>query len=186
MSEAVMIRFKQCAPLILVFFLMVSGPWAVASDEQDAPTRITSQRLRYAHHDNQIEFIGQVRVDRPGFQLRSEKLIVFLQEVPREYRASPVEPGQNLGAQVEVEKMVARGKVFLKHGGRVGRSEAATYWVDKEVLQLEGNAVVEDGPTKLEGNVITLNVREKGVDVQGRSERRVEGMFFLPREEGAR
>lgn len=181
-----MIRFKLCVALIPLFFLMVLGSWALASDEQDAPTRITSERLRYSHHENQIEFIGQVRVDRPGFQLRSEKLIVFLQAVPREASGSSVEPDQDLDARVEVEKMVALGKVFLKHGERVGRSEAATYWVDREVLRLEGGAVVEDGPTKLEGNVITLNVREKGVDAEGRSERRVEGMFFLPREEGTR
>lgn len=62
----------------------------------------------------------------------------------------------------------------------------ATYWVDQSVLRLEGNARVEEGGTRLEGNVITLNVEEREVDVQGRTDRRVEGMFLLPREQGAR
>lgn len=154
-----------------------------ASEDQDAPTRITAERLRYSHHDNQIEFIGKVHVNRPGFEMRSERLVVYLQAVPRADQDSSVEPDQDLEARVEVEKMVAHGKVFLKHEQRVGRGNSATYWVDREVLRLEGNAIVEDGPTKLEGNVITLNVREKGLGVQGRTERRVEGMFLLPREE---
>ncbi len=186
MFFAFMIPSKRYAMLIPLLLVLIFGAWAAASDEQDMPTRITSERLRYAHHDNQIEFFGKVHVQRPGFELRSERLIVFLQAVPRGQRAASVEPDQDLEARVEVEKMVAQGKVYLKHGERVGRGETATYWVDREVLRLEGNAVVEEGPTKLEGNVITLNVQEKAVDAQGRTERRVEGMFYLPREEGRR
>ncbi|HDQ40264.1 MAG TPA: hypothetical protein ENN39_04455 [Desulfonatronum sp.] len=186
MSFTVVMRLTQCVLLTAFFLIMVLVARGRASDEQDMSTHITSERLRYSHHDNQIEFIGDVHVHRPGFELRSDKLIVFLQAVPRGARASSVEPDQDLEARVEVEKMIAHGKVSLKHGGRVGHGETATYWVDREVLRLEGNAIVQDGPTKLEGNVITLNVREKGVDAQGRSEQRVEGMFFLPREESTR
>lgn len=179
----VMVRIKQGIALILVSFGFFFGTWAWASDGDDLPTRITSERLRYSHHDNQIEFIGQVRVHRPGFELHSERLIVFLQTVRSLEHDASAEPDQELESRVEVEKMVAQGKVFMKHEGRIGRSDAATYWVDTEVLRLEGNAVVEEGPTKLEGNAITLNVREKELDAHGRTERRVEGMFYLPREE---
>lgn len=178
-----MIRIKRGIALIPVFFVFILGAWAWASDGDDLPTRITSERLRYSHHDNQIEFIGQVRVHRPGFELQSERLIVFLQTVRPQERDASAEPDQELENRVEVEKMVAQGKVLMKHEGRIGRSDAATYWVDTEVLRLEGNAVVEEGPTRLEGNAITLNVREKELGAHGRSERRVEGMFFLPREE---
>jgi len=181
-----MMQLSRCAALIPLLLLLLPGSGTQASEEQDAPTRITSERLRYSHYDNRIEFIGTVRVDRPGFEMRSERLLVFLQTVRRDESGvanGSEEPGHELDSRVEVEKMIAQGNVYLKHGGRVGRSETATYWVDLEVLRLEGNAVVEEGPTKLEGSVITLNVQDKKLDVQGRSERRVEGMFFLPREE---
>lgn len=171
---------RAFAAMLLVCSLAM---YAWASEDQDAPTRITAERLRYAHHDNQIEFIGKVHVSRPGFEMRSERLVLYLQSVSRADQATPAESGQSLQTRVEVEKMVAHGKVFLKHEQRVGRGNSATFWVDREVLRLEGNAIVEDGPTKLEGNVITLNVREKGLGAQGRTEQRVEGMFLLPRED---
>ncbi len=164
---------------------MVSAVWSRAEDEEAIPTRITSERLRYSHHDHQIEFIGEVRVDRPNFQLRSERLVIFLRTLPREDRPDAVTPEQDMEAQVDIEKMIALGKVFLKHEERIGHGDAATYWVDQGVLRLEGNAIVEGGGTKLEGNVVTINVQEKEVDVQGRKDRRVEGMFHLPREQGA-
>lgn len=167
---------------LLLFWMCFLGHSGTALAEADVPTRITSERLQYSHRLNQIEFIGQVQVDRPGFEMRSDTLIVFLQSVPRDRGDNPGEPDKGQEAQVEVEKMIAQGNVYMKHDGRIGRSDAATYWTDREVLRLEGNAVVEDGPTKLEGNVITLDVREKDLDVEGRSERRVEGMFFLPQE----
>jgi len=181
-----MMRPRRGAALILLLLLMFFGPRAEASEEQDASTRITSERLRYSHHDNRIEFIGTVRVDRPGFEMRSERLLVYLQTVRRDESAvsnGSGEPGQEPNSRVEVKKMIAQGKVYLKHGGRVGRSDTATYWVDREVLRLEGNAVVEEGPTKLKGHMITLHVQDEELDVEGRSERRVEGMFFLPQEE---
>lgn len=180
-----MMRLSRRAALIFLLFLLLPGPGVEAFEEQDAPTRITSERLCYSHHDNRIEFIGTVRVDRPGFEMRSERLLVFLQTVRRDDGVGDGsrEPGQELDSRVEVEKMIAQGQVYLRHGGRVGRSETATYWVDREVLRLEGNAVVEEGPTRLEGSVITLHAQDKELDVLGRPERRVEGVFFLPREE---
>lgn len=192
-----LMRPSRCAVLITLLFLLLSGPVAEASEEQDVPTRITSERLRYSHHDLQIEFIGTVRVNRPGFEMRSERLLVFLETAPaapamrrNEHdiadgsgeQAQEAEAAEALGSQVEIEKMIAQGQVTLQYGGRVGRGETATYWVDLEVLRLEGNAVVEEGSTRLEGNMITLNVQDKELDVRGSSEGRVEGLFFLPQE----
>lgn len=183
MPENFMMRNQLFLCLALFWASLPWAPVDVLAD-QDVPTRITSERLQYSHRLNQIEFIGQVQVDRPGFAMRSDTLTVFLQSVPRIRGGSSVEPDRDREAQVEVEKMIAKGNVHMEHDGRTGQSEAAIYWVDREVLRLEGNAVVDDGQTKLEGNVITLNVREKGMGVEGRSERRVEGMFLLPREHG--
>lgn len=170
--------------LLCLVAVMAFATWSRADDEEAVPTRITAERLRYDHHDHQIEFIGNVHVDRPNFQLRSERLLIFLRTLPREDRPEDVSAEQDMEAQVDIEKMIALGKVFLKHEERIGHGDMATYWVDLGVLRLEGNAIVEDGGTKLEGNVITLNVQEKEVDVQGRKDRRVEGVFMLPREQG--
>ncbi|WP_045222253.1 LptA/OstA family protein [Desulfonatronum thioautotrophicum] len=167
--------------------LFLSSDWCHAEQHEEAiPTRITSERLRYAHRDHQIEFIGDVRVDRPNFQLRSERLLVFLRTLPRDERPVGVSSDQDMDAQVDIEKMIALGQVFLKHEERVGHGDMATYWVDQGVLRLEGNARFEEGGTRLEGNVITVNVQEREVDVEGRTDRRVEGMFLLPREQGER
>ena len=175
----------RVAVMMLMSTLVFSGTGLAAEDDEAIPTRITAERLRYAHRDHQIEFIGEVRVDRPNFQLRSERLVVFLRTLPSEARPSGVVPEQDMEAQVDIEKMIALGQVFLKHEERVGHGDMATYWVDQGVLRLEGNARVEEGGTRLDGNVITLNVQEREVDVQGRRDRRVEGMFLLPREQGA-
>lgn len=175
-----MIQFKRRMTAILLFFLLAPCPWVDAAEHQQPPTRITSERMRYTHQENRIEFIGRVHVDREGFELRSEKLVVFLQPAQLD---SEADPGPELEDRVQVEKMIASGNVFLRHGDRTGRGEQATYWMDKEILRLEGNAVVQEGPTRLEGNVITLNVREKGLGVSGPAGRRVEGTFFLPRED---
>lgn len=171
--------------VVLVALLLFPG-WSSSAEDEAIPTRITSERLRYSHRDHQIEFIGDVRVDRPNFQLRSERLVVLLRTLPREARPEGTAPEQDMEAQVDIEQMIAFGQVFLKHEDRVGHGDMATYWVDQGVLRLEGNARVEEGGTRLEGNVITLNVEEREVDVQGRTDRRVEGMFLLPREQGAR
>ncbi|SMP53104.1 lipopolysaccharide export system protein LptA [Desulfonatronum zhilinae] len=172
-------------PVVFVALFLFPG-WSSSAEEQAIPTRITSERLRYSHRDHQIEFMGDVRVDRPNFQLRSERLVVLLRTLPREARPEGMAPEQDMEAQVDIEQMIAFGQVFLKHEDRVGHGDMATYWVDQSVLRLEGNARVEEGGTRLEGNVITLNVEEREVDVQGRTDRRVEGMFLLPREQGAR
>jgi lipopolysaccharide export system protein LptA len=191
-----MMRPSVLITLLSLPLLLLSGPMAAeASEKQDVPTHITSERLRYSHHDLQIEFIGTVRVNRPGFEMRSERLLVFLEIVPAAQAVRRNEHGivdgsgeqaqeaaEALGSQVEIEKMIAQGQVTLQYGGRVGRGEMATYWVDLEVLRLEGNAVVEEGSTRLEGNMITLNVQDEELDVLGSSERRVEGLFFLPQE----
>lgn len=173
------------AATALVVLTAAAGICAERGDEV-IPTRITSERLRYLHHDLQIEFIGDVRVDRPNFQLRSERLVVFLRTLDGAGRPDQAALEQSPEAEVDIEKMIALGQVFLKHEERVGHGDMATYWVDQGVLRLEGNARVVEGGTRLDGNVITLNVQERGVDVEGRTQRRVEGTFLLPREQGAR
>jgi lipopolysaccharide export system protein LptA len=175
--------FRFWLMLCVIAFLSCAHGWAQEPDEEAVPTRITSERLRYAHRDQMIEFIGQVNVDRPSFQLRSERLVVHLNTLPRSERPANMDPDKDMEAQVDIEKMVAYGQVFLQHDNRTGNGDMATYWVEQGVLRLEGNAVVIEGPSKLEGDVITLNVREKEVDVRGQSRRRVEGMFMLPTEQ---
>lgn len=57
--------------------------------DTDVETRITADKLTYQAEKRQVVFEGNVRVNRPDFDLRSARLTVYMKPAKAEKAASP-------------------------------------------------------------------------------------------------
>ena len=145
--------------------------------DTDVETRITADKLTYQAEKRQVVFEGNVRVNRPDFDLRSARLTVYMK--PAKAEKSGKSGGAPAGlAAGDVERLVAQGNVVMTEPeGRSGSSDKATYTTGDGVLLMEGNPRLTDGENTITGETIRYYTQENRSEVIGGSKKRVEAVF---------
>lgn len=142
------------------------------------PVVITSNSLESNEQEGIITFLGEVKAKRDDFSIDCEKMVVHLRKAPGGTN------GQGTGdPEARIEKIVATGNVkIVRAEGGVATADMAVYQQQEETLVLTGNPVVREGQDSVEGDRITLFLKEERSVVEGSKDRRVKAVIF-PREE---
>jgi lipopolysaccharide export system protein LptA len=147
--------------------MLLSSPvWAKEAGEDAAPAkgepiRISSDLMETANRSNLVIFRGNVVVVRGDLTIKSDELQIYNSE--------------GLG---KIEKMIARGNVWLKYKGRVASAEKAIYYNTEEKIELVGKPKVEEGGNQISGEVMLLFLREDRSVVKGDGEVRVNVVYY--------
>jgi len=116
------------------------------------PLSIRSDELEYVQGSGsrRLEFRNRVSVEQDGMTIQSARLEAF-------YPPNGNQP----------DRLVAEGDVRLAKGERVARCARAVYEPKREVLTCEGGAELQQGGSRLSGDVIEIDLGADRVRVRG-------------------
>lgn len=161
-------KILSTAIIFLLFILLYNSATYSLEDEPDYSTDISSDKMTYKGQDNLVIFSGSVHVVRSDFQLWSHELHVFLKNIQED---------DSQGSQDNIEKILARGDVRIKSGGREGYSGLLTYHPDTGIARLEENPRLVENQNSVEGQTIILNMNDNTSEVLGGPDKRVRVIF---------
>jgi lipopolysaccharide transport protein LptA len=116
------------------------------------PLSIRSDELEYVQGagSRRLMFKNSVKVEQDGMTITSKQLEAF-------YPPNGSQP----------DRLVAEGDVVLAKGERVAHCARAIYERKREVLTCEGGAELQQGQSRLSGDVIEIDLAEDRVRVRG-------------------
>ena len=181
-----------CFSLVLVLaFLFVSTALNPAHGEDlkskfkstgDLPTNITAQNMRYDANSQRVVFENAVKVRRPDFDLDSNKLtILFKKNSQKPANEEPTDDPLSTMGTGDIDQLIAEGKVVMTRDGRTGTCSKVTYYVDKELIVMEGNPVLTEGKNSVSGQKINFYIRENRSEVIGGTNTPVKVQFSSPK-----
>ncbi|MFP4391325.1 MAG: LptA/OstA family protein [Desulfohalobiaceae bacterium] len=144
--------------------------------DQEGPTKIRSNKMAYTRGENKVEFLQNVHLERPDMELWCEKLTVFLAS----------EAGmQEANASQDFQRLEAKDGVRIEMQDRTATSKMAVYEKQKETLVLQGDVKIQEGPNQIQGQKVTIYLKEDRSEVSaGENGDRVRAVFFPEQEEG--
>ena len=165
---------------VLIAGLMLAGfSWAQSKPKggeisQSEPIIVKAKTLEWDNEQERVTFTGNVHAKMEGFTVDCWKMEVYYEGTP--------EKKNSAGGDTKIKQIVAMGKVKINRteGGEAA-SEKAVYYGQDEKLILTGNPVVKQGKDFVEGERITIFLKENRSVVEGSEEKRVKAIIF-PRE----
>lgn len=143
-------------------------PIKVGIDPSRIPVKITSDRMIYDENGKVVSFVGNVVAEHGQLTLWASKLSAFFSS-----------NGKKIGAD-SVDKIIAEGSVRVKKENTEGTCGKLTYQVEEQILKMEQNPLLQDGPNSLTGEVINFHVRDNRSEVIGGKGQRVKAIFMTP------
>jgi len=124
-----------------------------------------------------VVFTGEVDAQRDDFTVYCHKMVVY-------YEKSPAKKGsEDFSAQIE--KIVASGNVkIVRAEGGIATGENAVYYHQDEKLVLTGKPVVKQNDSSVEGDRITLFLKENRSVVESSSDKKVRAVIFPNQDKG--
>lgn len=141
----------------------------VGVDPNRTPIKITSDRMIYDEEGKLVSFVGNVVAEHGGLTLWADKLSAYLGS----------KDNKKFSAD-SIDRIVAEGNVRAKQGKTEGACGKLTYFVENQVLKMERDPKLQDGPNSLTGDVIKFFVRENRSEVVGGEGKRVKAIFMTP------
>ncbi len=145
------------------------NPVQIGVDPSRVPVKITSDRMIYDEAGKQVSFVGNVIAEHGALTLWADKLSAFMgSKSDKKFAAD------------SIDRIVAEGNVRAKQKKTEGTCGLLTYYVGKQLLKMERDPKLQDGPNSLSGDVINFYVRENRSEVVGGSGKRVKAIFMTP------
>jgi lipopolysaccharide export system protein LptA len=152
-----MLRFVTLLILLLAQVAFAEG------ELKPEPIRVTADRLEADNLAGRISFQGQVTAGYGDMLLRSEEMVLFVDQADR-----------------SILRIEAVGKVKMTQGARIASGNSAVFFnLDKKVV-LSGDARLKEGENLLEGPEITILLDEERTLVGGQQGGRVNAVFHPP------
>jgi lipopolysaccharide export system protein LptA len=140
----------------------------VGVDPSRLPVKITSDRMTYDEAGKVISFVGHVVANHGELTLWADKLSAFLaSSTDKKFAAD------------SVDRIVAEGNVRAKKGTTEGTCGLLTYMVGPQLLKMERDPKLQDGPNSLTGEVINFHIKDDRSEVIG-GKQRVKAVFMTP------
>ncbi|MFW5819574.1 MAG: LptA/OstA family protein [Desulfovermiculus sp.] len=150
--------------------------------DESGPMHIEADRVVYGQEDRRINFLGQVHVQRPDFELWCEEMTVFLNtENGNEDRDSGREG--NLGSAGNVRKIVAVKNVHLVMEDREATSDRAEYYAQESKIILMNNVELKENKNTVRGQQVTFWLDEERSEIEGKENSRVKAVFYPEQED---
>ncbi|MCD6295661.1 MAG: lipopolysaccharide transport periplasmic protein LptA [Deltaproteobacteria bacterium] len=132
---------------------------------------IKSNKLEVDDNRKVVIFTGDVNAKREDFVINCKKLVVFYKSLP-----GSKEPGKG---KTEVDKIVATGHVKISHAqGGTATAEKAVYYQRDDKVVLTENPVVKKGNDFVEGDCITMYLKENRSVVESSGDRKVKAIIY--------
>lgn len=146
---------------LIIFWLapIVSG----AEDGGTEAIKVTADRLEADNRAGQVRFDGAVTAGYEDLLLRSEQMILFLDQADR-----------------SILRIEATGNVRMIQGARVASATRAIFFNRERKVVLSGDAQLKEGENVLEGQEITVLLDEERTFVGSQQGRRVKAVFHPP------
>jgi lipopolysaccharide export system protein LptA len=144
------------------------APIPVGMDPSRMPVKINSDRMTYDETGKVISFVGNVVATHGELTLWADRLSAYLSsQTDKKYSAD------------SVDRIVAEGSVRAKKGTTEGTCGRLTYLVAPQLLKMEENPKLQDGPNSLTGEVINFHIKDDRSEVIG-GKQRVKAVFMTP------
>ena len=152
-----------------------ADPKAKAEKKSQGPMVITSKTLEADDKQKQVIFAGDVEGKRDDFTVFCQKLVVYYEKA--------AEQKESEKTSARIDKIVATGAVkIIRAEGGVATGEKAVFYQKGEKLVLTGKPVVKQGEDFVEGDVITLFLKEDRSIVESNKDKKVRAVIF-PKQE---
>lgn len=136
------------------------------------PIHIRSHDLEFFYEEKRIQYRGNVVVTQGDMTLKSDRLTVLYED--------PAPTATNTSAQQRLKHIVAEGRVEITSGERRATSRKAVFNQKKRTVTLRGNAVLQEGPNQVKGDIVTVFLDEKRSIVKGGKGKRQAQMVLIP------
>lgn len=167
---------------LIIILCVVSGYTAeaidvrksVSNNEQD-PIIIKSNTLEVNEAMKVVTFAGEVNAKNKDFVMDCQKMVVHYKNRPSKDNAEQVE--------TTIDRIIATGHVNINRvqGGTATANEAV-YYLQEEKIVLTDNPVVKQGNDVVEGDRITIFLKENRSVVESGKDKRVRAVIFPKRE----
>lgn len=174
-------------PLVIVVLLVLcAGPYTPhCEDPKDKPEKdpskpivINSTSLEADNKKRLVIFKGDVEARMEGFTVYCQKMVIYYVEAP-----DKKEPGGEAGTQID--RIVATGGVkIVRAQGGIATGKKAVYYGSGEKLVLTGKPVVKQGNSFVEGDQITLFLKEDRSIVESQKDKKVKAVIFPGQKKG--
>ncbi|NDV19204.1 lipopolysaccharide transport periplasmic protein LptA [Pseudodesulfovibrio sp. JC047] len=141
----------------------------IGIDPSKMPVKITSDRMTYDETGKVVSFVGNVVAEHGQLTLWADSLSAYLSS----------KTGKKLTAD-SVDRIIAEGNVKAKKGTSEGTCGKLTYFVTEQMLQMEQNPLLQDGPNSLTGEIIKFDIKDNRSEVVGGTGQRVKAIFMTP------
>jgi len=167
----------------LLSLIMWSYPAQSASSENQAkegaakPIVINSTILEADNKKKTVTFTGDVDAQMDNFAVYCHKIVVYYEEAP--------EKNGSKETGTKIDKIVATGDVkIVRAEGGVATGKKAVYYQLDEKLVLTGNPVVKEKNNFVEGDRITLFLKEDRSVVESLQDKKVRAVIIPGQEKG--
>ena len=179
-------RFAGCLVFGLAGLLLMwvfSGTALCASSltksqkKPQGPMVIKSKTLEADDNKKKVTFEGDVEAKRDDFTVFCRQLVVLYEK--------PSEQKETEKVSARIDKIIATGGVrIIRAEGGVATGEKAVFHQKDEKLVLTGKPVVKQGEDFVEGDVITLFLKENRSVVESAGNKKVRAVIFPNKEKG--
>ncbi len=168
--------FKAVLGALLFLQLSSGAPGAEPVKQETAKTGpgamvIHSQSLELNDNAKVVTFSGDVRATRDDFTIECQKMQVHYAQLPGQ--KGGVEAGRG------IDRIEASGKVrIVRAEGGTASAEQAVYHQAEEKVVLTGSPMVKQGNDFVEGDRITLFLKENRSVVESEQNRKVRAVIY--------
>lgn len=171
-------RFFVVLVIIIVGIPLVQVSAQPASDEDNKPIHITSDRFDAYTEQRMAVFSGNVVVTQGDTTINSDEFRLYYKKEVEGGRKSNqfMRPG---GAQSgDIEKIEAKGNVTIKQQEKIVTGGLAVFYNDEQKVIVTENPVMKDGDNVIRGDTIIFFMAENKGMVKGSPNQRVTATIY--------
>jgi len=143
--------------------------------DKSEPTVIRSKTLEVNDKLKIITFTGDVNAKKGDFIVDCQKMVVYYEGSSTDKKLGDVE--------TKINKIIATGEVKINRAqGGMATAEKAVYYQQDEKMVLTGNPVVKQGEDFVEGDRITMFLKENRNVVESVENKKVKAVIFQKNE----
>lgn len=158
--------------LLVLLALGAGGPARSAEPvKEDKPIVVKSRSLEIDDTQKRVVFKGEVNARSPDFVIDCDQLSIT-------YEQAPAKKGDKAQGN-RIDTIEALGNVVIDRvEGGVATAQKAVFYQKEEKIVLTGGPVVKQGADSVEGDRITLFIKENRSVIEGLQERKVKATIF--------
>ncbi|MEQ1687918.1 MAG: LptA/OstA family protein [Sphingopyxis sp.] len=149
---------------------------ALVNHDSNAPVDLAADTSELQSRADRVVIAGNVRIDQAGLSLRAQRVTIAYSDA----------------GQLQINRIDATGGVTVTKGGDSASGASAIYDLDRRIITLMGNVELTQGPNRLSGGRLVIDLASGRASVDGRGApaaggvngeagaRRVTGRFTVP------